>query len=263
MNYSVIQKECLAIVYATKQFRHYLLGRQFQLCTDHAPLQWLSAQRMEGLLCRWALTLQEYSFTIVYRKGILNGNADSLSQCENVSTAATFCSIGIPLHTLQEAQRNDPVTSTVYNHLSVSREKPTDKKWSKQPLCRYAQLWSQLLLLDGIVCRCYCPGPDSELITVPVLPCTLQKAALHQAHNAPGAGHQGQEKTLQRLRLDTYWVGMASDVNKHCQNCTLCQQAKLSSPPKAPLVSLPVGRPWEMLAIDVLEVPISTRGNHY
>lgn len=43
-NYSVIQKECLAIVYATKQFRHYLLGRQFQLHTDHAPLQWLSAQ---------------------------------------------------------------------------------------------------------------------------------------------------------------------------------------------------------------------------
>ena len=77
-NYSVIQKECLAVVYATKQFRHYLLGRQFQLCTDHAPLQWLSAQRMEGLLCRWALTLQEYSFTIVYRKGVLNGNTDSL-----------------------------------------------------------------------------------------------------------------------------------------------------------------------------------------
>ena len=68
-NYSVIQKECLAIVYATKQFRHYLLGGQFQLWTDHAPLQWLSAQRMEGLLCQWALTLQEYSFTIVYRKG--------------------------------------------------------------------------------------------------------------------------------------------------------------------------------------------------
>ncbi|MDD9853556.1 MAG: retropepsin-like aspartic protease/reverse transcriptase, partial [Deltaproteobacteria bacterium] len=41
-NYSVIQKECLAAVYAMKQFRHYLLGRRFQLLTDHAPLQWLS-----------------------------------------------------------------------------------------------------------------------------------------------------------------------------------------------------------------------------
>ena len=58
-NYSVIQRECLAIVYATKQFRHYLLGRHFTLLTDHNPLQWLSAQKMEGMLCRWALALQD------------------------------------------------------------------------------------------------------------------------------------------------------------------------------------------------------------
>jgi len=38
-NYSVIQRECLAIVYALKQFEHYLLGRKFHLVTDHAPLQ--------------------------------------------------------------------------------------------------------------------------------------------------------------------------------------------------------------------------------
>ena len=43
-NYSIIQKECLATVYATKQFRDYLLGCQFQIQTDHVPLQWLSAQ---------------------------------------------------------------------------------------------------------------------------------------------------------------------------------------------------------------------------
>ena len=53
--YSVIHKECLAAVYAMKQFRHYLLGRRFKLVTDHAPLQWLSAQKMEGLLCQWKI----------------------------------------------------------------------------------------------------------------------------------------------------------------------------------------------------------------
>ena len=79
-NYSTIQKECLAIVFAMKQFRHYLLGRPFTVMTDHAPLQWLSAQKMEGLLCRWALALQEYTFKIVHRKGTLNGNADALSR---------------------------------------------------------------------------------------------------------------------------------------------------------------------------------------
>ena len=76
-NYSVIQRECLAAVYGMKQFRHYLLGRKFHLLTDHALLQWLSAQKMEGLLARWALAMQEYDFSIEYRKGSHNNNADA------------------------------------------------------------------------------------------------------------------------------------------------------------------------------------------
>ena len=77
-NYSVIQKECLAIIFGMKQFHHYLLGHAFTLMTDHAPLQWLSTQKMKGLLCRWALAMQKHSFDIVYCKGTENTNADSL-----------------------------------------------------------------------------------------------------------------------------------------------------------------------------------------
>ena len=44
-------------------------------------LQWLSDQKMEGILCRWALAMQEFSFEISYCKGSLNGNADALSRC--------------------------------------------------------------------------------------------------------------------------------------------------------------------------------------
>ena len=79
--YSVIERECLAVLYAVKQFRHYQLGRAFVLHTDHQPLQWLSAQKMEGRLCRWALALQEFDFTIKYRRGSSNANADALLVC--------------------------------------------------------------------------------------------------------------------------------------------------------------------------------------
>ena len=75
----IIQKECLAVIHSLKQFRHYLLGRKFSIITDHASLQWLSAQKMEGLLARWALAMQEYDFMITYRKGLDNANADALS----------------------------------------------------------------------------------------------------------------------------------------------------------------------------------------
>jgi len=67
-------------MYALKQFRHFLLGRKFQLVTDHVPLQWLSSQKMEGLLAQWALATQEFDFVINYRKGVEHSNADALSR---------------------------------------------------------------------------------------------------------------------------------------------------------------------------------------
>jgi len=87
-NYSVIQRKCLAIVYALKQFRHYLLGRKFQLVTDHAPIQWFSSQKMKGLLARWAMATQEFDFTISYRKDVEHGNTDALSRQHSDHNAA-------------------------------------------------------------------------------------------------------------------------------------------------------------------------------
>ena len=59
-NYSAIELECLAMVEALKRFRHYLLGRKFEILTDHKPLEWLSEQKSIGRLWRWAVIIQEY-----------------------------------------------------------------------------------------------------------------------------------------------------------------------------------------------------------
>ena len=263
-NYSVIQKECLAVVFALKQFRHYLLGRPFQLLTDHSPLQWLSSQKMEGLLCRWSLAIQEYDFTIRYPKGFLNGNADALSRVySSTSTAATQVS-SKPLKTdLYLAQQADPLIKQLASALQKSPDKPTGQQWHHPPLLRFHQMWPQLTITDEIVCHRYKPDPVGEVITVPVFPTTMQQSAMYRCHNSPAAGHQGVDKTLNLLKSEAYWVNMAQDVEKYCRDCVTCQHSKLSLPSKAPLVSRPIGNPWQMVAVDILSVPVSTQGNKY
>ena len=80
-NYSTTRKELLACVLFVQYFRHYLLGRKFCLRTDHASLQWLmNFKQPSGMIARWLEILAEFDFDIVYRPGVQNAVADSLSR---------------------------------------------------------------------------------------------------------------------------------------------------------------------------------------
>ncbi len=79
--YSVTEKECLAIVFGIQHFQKYLYGIRFALETDHAALAFLhKAKHNSARVLRWALFLQNYSFTVKYIKGCDNKGADYLSR---------------------------------------------------------------------------------------------------------------------------------------------------------------------------------------
>ena len=46
LNYSTIEKECLAVVWDIKRFHMYLYGGRFILQTDHEPLKYMSSQSL-------------------------------------------------------------------------------------------------------------------------------------------------------------------------------------------------------------------------
>lgn len=75
------RKELLAIVRFTKQFSHYLLGREFVVRTDHSSLTWLlNFKNPQGQLARWLEVISQYNMTVTHRPGKNHGNADPLSR---------------------------------------------------------------------------------------------------------------------------------------------------------------------------------------
>ncbi|PFX22103.1 Retrovirus-related Pol polyprotein from transposon 17.6 [Stylophora pistillata] len=85
-NYSMIEKEALAIIFGVKKFHQYLFGQRFTFLTDHKPLTYilgpkrgipvLAASRLQ----RWSIQLAAYTYDIEYRASKNHGNADALSR---------------------------------------------------------------------------------------------------------------------------------------------------------------------------------------
>lgn len=101
-NYSTIERELLAIVWAVKHFRPYLFGRRFKIVTDHKPLTWLFSVKDPGSrLVRWRLKLEEFEYEIIYKCGKNNTNADALSRPAVMNT-----------NSINPTLNNDTSTST-------------------------------------------------------------------------------------------------------------------------------------------------------
>ena len=101
----------------------------------------------------------------------------------------------LTMHRILEEQQRDAVLQQVIQHLT-SRNSTSKPNWKQFPLKRYSQLLKQLHLVDGVLCRKFVPGPLEEIITVPVMPTSLQEVALRSCHDIISASHQGTEKTL-------------------------------------------------------------------
>ena len=68
-------------------FHEYLYGAHFEVFTDNNPLTYvLSTAKLDATGQRWVAILATYNFTIHYRSGKQNIEADALSHIERVLT---------------------------------------------------------------------------------------------------------------------------------------------------------------------------------
>jgi hypothetical protein len=83
LNYAIMEKELLAIIFSIDKFRSCLLGAKVIVYTDHATLKYLLTKKdAKPRLIRWNLLLQEFDLQIKDKKRVENSIADHLSRMQ-------------------------------------------------------------------------------------------------------------------------------------------------------------------------------------
>ena len=252
-NYSQIEKETLACIFAVKRFHSYIYGHPFTLYTDHKPLVSLLNEKraVPAQACariqRWALTLAMYGYTVAFKNSSAHSNADALSRLplpESVPCTPQPPETILLLEHLEEMPvtaehiktwtQRDPILSRVLQFVqcgwpSTMEDEQLHTFWTKR-----LELSSQNgCLLWGN--RVIIPAPGQARV--------LQE--LHEAH--PGATR------MKRLaRMFVWWPGLNHDVEEEVRSCSECQSNQ-PSPPLSPLQpwSWPT-RPWSRVHIDYM-----------
>ena len=85
-NYSVCDKEGLAVFCGFKAYNSYLYGNFTTVYTDNRAIKYIKDNmKMTGRVARWAIELQNYDYEVIHKKGVLNTNADAISRMTNLS----------------------------------------------------------------------------------------------------------------------------------------------------------------------------------
>ena len=151
-----------------------------------------------------------------------------------------------PIHKLREAQLADSTLGRILCGKEAG-EKPAAEEIGRasRSSCRLLQLWDQLLVHNGILCRRFEPPDRKEPIIQFVIPEELRAEVLADLHEGAMGGHLGVDKTLSRLKERFYWPGHYNDVQDWCGSCLACASRKNPSPKaRAPLTSIKTGYPF-------------------
>ena len=252
-NYSMIEKEALAIIFGVKKFHQYLFDRRFTLQTDHKPLAFLLGPK-RGIpvlavsrLQRWSIQLAAYQYDIEYRASKNHANADALSrlprktaekaddwtqEADQVNRVQVErAPITVPK--IREATRGDPALSRAMYY--ILHRWPTQDEIPEE-LKVYYNKQDEFTVEDGCLLR----G------TRVVIPAKYQPAVLSELHlNDPGMVRM---KSLARLHV--WWPSMDDDVEQTVRDCPDCQANRSKSPSKITNSWIWPSRPWQRIHVD-------------
>ena len=286
-NYSAFKLEFLALKWAvTEKFSDFLLGNKFTVYTDNNPLTHiLSSAKLEATGQRWIAALSNYNFDIVYRPGVKNIDADTLSRypatthhtdtiegktvkaicntiyatpfieilpSQNINIVETTDTSGemlaqVEMREIRKQQREDPIIG-VWHRATVDKQLPRKQLIASDPKHQTMKRhFKNFHIIRGLLYRKH--HDNEQEINQLVLPTSFKTQVLQGLHN--DVGHPGKDRTASLVRDRFYWPGYTSDIDKWVQRCDRCLRRK-SNVSKAPMVSIESSYPLERVCMDFL-----------
>ena len=268
--YTTTEREALAVVYACKKFRHYLLGYQIIFHMDHDSLKYLvNKPDLSGRIARWILLLQEFNYEVVVKSGKSNSNADYLSR-QRGEEAVGDIRVEFPDEFPDGLDRKeemvfhlnggkpsefDEVISYITNRIyppGLSRE---EKSVFQHKAAPYS-------LIKGILFKM---GADEQLCRC--LEKKDCKTVMRALHSSPSGGHFAAITTVNWIWWAGYWwPSLIRDVRSYVGSCDQCQRIGASAFrnhwPLTPIVPLAPFEKWGIDFIGPINL-VSARKNRY
>ena len=251
VHYGITEKECLAVVWGIKYFFVYVSGTTFDVVTDHIALKWLmNTKEATGRLARWALYLQSFDFTIIFRQGKNHANVDAVSRPvllmnrkivdeddELLSSELDFYEDDALMYYLRKGAH--------MSGISYKRVKKI-KKLAERLSLEIDDLGVEKLYIQIKNKRLVVPKPEDRI------------GIVERAHLL---GHFQDDTTLKRIRQDFYWQKMVKDVKQVVSECEPCRRNQKTRVVEHGAKGIVTGNINDMVSIDyVFGLPVTSEG---
>lgn len=215
-NYSITEKELLAVYKSIIKLRHFLYGLKFIIKTDHKPLVSILKYPTANMNIKWVrrlLKISEMEFDVCYIKGKDNVIADTLSRINYISVKAP---------NLIEAQSMDK---------DINYFMERDKRVIYKNGIAYIRIVNKGDLL--------------------LLPKEYHYEILMTAHGNEN-GHFGIRKTIDIITQKFFWKGIYNDIKQFIKTCEYCLKNKKQKNSYNIPMHLEKRDIWTDLAIDII-----------
>jgi hypothetical protein len=242
LNYSTYDKEFYSLVQALKQWKHYLLGKETILHTDHHPLIFINSQSkiQDQRHLKWETYIQHFHLLIKYKKGTTNKMADLLSR-----------PLVQVLHILEvrcasyDAWKSKYESDPDFGEIWAALQNPT--VINRSPFLDYAIRNGWLYKFNQLCV----PQSEDRLLLI------------KESHASACGGHFGTTKTILNLTRHFFWPTLSRQVEIFIRSCALYSQTKPSNRKHGLYQPLPIpARPWESISMDYINGLPTTLRKH-